>query len=85
MRTVGRRGAKSEPLVLTDDERAVLEGWGRRHTTAQALALRCRIVLACTEPGSNVEIGRRLGVSDDTEVTLRLGDHDGGQVRPPVR
>ena len=38
---------KLEPLVLTDDERQVLEGWARRRKTAQALALRSRIVLAC--------------------------------------
>lgn len=67
MRVVtGRRGAASEPLVLSEQEREVLDGWARRRTTAQALALRARIVLACTEPGSNVEIARRLGIHDDT-------------------
>ena len=35
---------------------------GARHTTAQALALRCRIVLACAEGGSNIEVAERLGV-----------------------
>ena len=30
---------KPEPLVLSDDERQVLEGWARRRKTAQALAL----------------------------------------------
>jgi len=38
---------KLEPVVLTDEERQVLEGWARRRKTAQALALRSRIVLAC--------------------------------------
>ena len=66
MRGMGRRGVRSEPLVLTAEERETLERWARRPTSAQALAMRCRIVLACAEPGSNVEIGRRLGVSDDT-------------------
>ena len=38
---------KLEPLVLTEEERQVLEGWARRRKTAQALALRSQIVLAC--------------------------------------
>jgi hypothetical protein len=37
-------------LLLSDDERAVLERWTRRATSAQALALRARIVLACAGP-----------------------------------
>ncbi|WP_443073127.1 hypothetical protein [Streptomyces sp. S465] len=35
---VPRRGPKSEPLLLADDERAVLERWTRRANSAQALA-----------------------------------------------
>ena len=49
---------KLEPLVLTDDERQVLEGWARRRKTAQALALRSRIVLACAD-GAVGQRGRR--------------------------
>jgi transposase len=55
-----------EPLVLTADERATLERWARRPTSAQALALRCRIVLACAEGRRNIEIARALGVDRDT-------------------
>ncbi|HZI91933.1 MAG TPA: IS630 family transposase, partial [Thermoleophilaceae bacterium] len=33
-------------VVLTEEEREVLERWARRPKSAQALALRCRIVLA---------------------------------------
>jgi hypothetical protein len=40
-------------LTLSQDERRTLEGWSRRRSTAQALALRSRIVLACAEGGSN--------------------------------
>ena len=53
-------------LVLADEERETLERWARRHTTAQALAVRCRIVLACAEGGNNVEVAARLGIHDDT-------------------
>ena len=49
-------------IVLTDEERQTLERWARRHTSSQALALRCRMVLACAEGLSNVEAGARLGV-----------------------
>jgi transposase len=54
------------PIVLSDDERQTLQRWGRRPTSSQALALRCRMVLACAEGLSNVEAGRRLGVHDKT-------------------
>ena len=33
-------------VVLDEQEREVLERWARRPKSAQALALRCRIVLA---------------------------------------
>jgi transposase len=57
-----RRGRPTVPIVLSDDERQTLERWSRRRTSSQALALRCRIVLACAEGLSNVEAGTRLGV-----------------------
>src|SRR5258707_9000933 len=55
-----------EPLVLTGDERRTLENWVRRRRTAQGLALRARIVLACAQGGSNVAVAARLGVSRTT-------------------
>ena len=56
---------KVEPLVLSDDERRVLAGWARRRTTAQALAVRSRIVLRCAEGGTIGEVAAELGVSRD--------------------
>jgi hypothetical protein len=38
-------GRRVPPVVLTDEERAELEGLCRRRKTAQAMALRARIVL----------------------------------------
>jgi transposase len=55
-----------EPLVLTGDERRTLENWVRRRRTAQGLALRARIVLACAQGSSNVAVAARLGVSRTT-------------------
>jgi transposase len=53
------------PIVLGDDEREQLQAWARRPTSAQALALRARIVLACADrPGSgNTQIAQALGIS----------------------
>jgi transposase len=48
-------------VVLADEEREVLERWARRPKSSQALALRCRIVLAAAVGKSNVEIAAELG------------------------
>jgi transposase len=50
-------------VVLSDEERAELERWSRRPSSAQALALRARIVLLAAEGLRNVEIAERLGIS----------------------
>jgi transposase len=49
-------------IELTGDEREQLESWSRRYTSAQALALRARIVLAAAEGLSSSEVARRSGV-----------------------
>jgi transposase len=58
-------------IELSDDERARLDGWSRRRTTAQALALRSRIVLAAADGLSNGQIAERLGVSRPTVTKWR--------------
>jgi transposase len=50
------------PIELSEEERAQLESWARRHTSAQALALRSRVVLLAAEGLNNTEIAERLGV-----------------------
>jgi transposase len=60
-----------QPLVLTDDERSTLERWARRPKSAQALALRCRIVLAAASGESNSAIARRLGITRSTVTKWR--------------
>ena len=53
-------------VVLSDEEREVLERWARRPNSAQALALRCRIVLAAAEGEQSKEIAARLGCNKST-------------------
>jgi transposase len=66
------RGPRPIPLTLTPADREVLERWTRRRTTAQALASRARIVLACAEPGAtNSGVARALRVSRPTVLTWR--------------
>ena len=56
-----RQGRPTVTIVLSAEERETLERWARRPSTAQALALRCRIVLAAAAGQANTEIGAALG------------------------
>jgi transposase len=56
-------GRAASEVLLSDVERETLERWARRPTSAQALALRCRIVLTCAEGLTNIEVAERLGVT----------------------
>ena len=56
-------GRPLPPLVLTPEETETLRQWTRRPTTAQALALRARIVLACARGTPNQTVAAALGVS----------------------
>jgi transposase len=65
----GDDGREMPPLakvVLSDEEREVLERWARRPKSAQALALRCRIVLGAADGESSKDIAARLGCATQT-------------------
>jgi transposase len=55
-------------LVLSEEERAVLERYVRRGTTAQRLSTRARIVLLCADGFENQQVARKLRTS-----TLTVG------------
>jgi transposase len=64
---VPRTGRPKAELVLTDEERETLVRWSRRAKSAQALALRSRIVLACAVPGAlNTQVAGDLRVAPNT-------------------
>ena len=58
---MGRAGRPTVAIELTDGERETLVRWSRRHSSAQALALRPRIVLACADGTPNTKIADELG------------------------
>lgn len=58
---MARRGRPTVEISLSADERLTLERWARRHSSSQALALRCRIVLAAAEGRTNTAIAAELG------------------------
>jgi len=63
---MAKTGRPKAGLILTDGERATLARWARRAKSAQALALRARIVLACAEGRGNKDVAAGLGVHPAT-------------------
>lgn len=72
------RGRPKAPLVLSDEDREVLVRWTRRRTTAQALALRARIVLESATGASNTAVAAKLAVTPQTVGKWRARFIDSG-------
>src|SRR5437879_5236009 len=60
------RGHWMPELTVSADERETLERWARRPTTAQALAQRARMILACAEGRPNDQVARVERVTRQT-------------------
>ncbi len=54
-------GRPMPPLIFDDVERETLERWVRGPKTAQALALRARMIMGCAEGRSNTAVAADLG------------------------
>ncbi|PYT17218.1 MAG: IS630 family transposase [Acidobacteria bacterium] len=61
-----RRGRPMPALTLSSGEREALERWSRRPKTAQALAQRARIVLACAARMTNADVSAQVRVTRQT-------------------
>jgi FixJ family two-component response regulator len=63
---MARTGRPKAELRLTAEERETLVGWSRRAKSSQALAQRCKIVLACAGGTPNSQVAAELGVHPAT-------------------
>jgi transposase len=63
---MARTGRPKAELVVTESERSQLVSWSRRAKSAQSLALRSKIVLACADGMDNKGVAARLGCTPVT-------------------
>ena len=61
-----RTGRPTLAGTMTAMERTLLHQWTRRPKTAQAVAQRARIILACAEGQTNTTVARQIGVTPQT-------------------
>jgi transposase len=66
-----RSGRPKVTVMLSEAEREQLQRWARRSSSTQALALRSKIILACAEGSSNIEVAARLRVREQTVAKWR--------------
>jgi transposase len=64
-------GRPTKPLDLSAEEKQKLTVMARRPKTSQALAMRARIVLGCSEGLSNRDVSKRLGITGPTVCKWR--------------
>lgn len=57
-----RTGRPIPELSLTEAERETLQNWARRPKSAQALALRARMILRCAEGLTNTQVAAQIQV-----------------------
>jgi transposase len=64
-------GRPTKPLNVTPEENDKLSMLARRPKSAQAIAMRARIVLGCNDGLSNGEVAKRLGITGATVCKWR--------------
>ena len=64
---MARRGRPPVEIQLTGNERRQLQSWARRISSAQSLAMRCKIILLCEDPSlTGTEIAAKVGCNPAT-------------------
>ena len=71
------RGRPLPPLLLSPSEREALQQWVAQRKTAQALALRARIILACAQGYSNSDVSAQVGLGSQSVGKWRRRFLDG--------
>ena len=61
-----RTGRPKKPLEIADEDRDKLRTMALRPKSAQAMAMRARIVLSCSQGMSNSEVARKLHITGAT-------------------
>lgn len=64
-------GRPKVPVVLREEERLMLTQWTQRRKTAQALALRARLILRCADGVTNGSVAKELRISQQTVCKWR--------------
>src|SRR5215510_507474 len=64
-------GRPTKPLNVTPEEKEKLSMLARRPKTSQAMAIRARIVLGCSEGLSNRDVAKRLRITGATVCKWR--------------
>lgn len=75
---MAKRGRPPVDIELTGNDRQQLESWTRRHSTAQNLAMRARIILACADGSlTGTQIAAEAGCARGTvsKWRQRFADH----------
>src|ERR1700761_4538203 len=66
-----RTGRPTKPLQISEEDRSKLGLIARRPKSAQAMAMRARIVLSCEQGMSNSEVARKLHITGATVCKWR--------------
>ena len=68
---MAQRGRPRKPLLITEEQREVLERWSRRPKSPHSIAQRARIVLLAADDMSNNDVAAKVGVHPATVLKWR--------------
>jgi transposase len=63
--------APAEKLVISPEDRGLLETWTRAHSAPQSVAMRCQVILMAADGVANNAIAKELGISRPTVLLWR--------------